>query len=823
MKCLFLLISFCCLILVGSAQGITGTVTDSTGLPLAFATISVLSSANGTTSNNTGKFSLSLPPGSYTLTCRHIGYQLAQQEVELARDSIAVVNFHMMPQELVLAEVVVTNGEDPANEIIRQVIRKRALLRKELQTFTADVYGKSSMQLRGYPKKFLGQAVDFEDGDTSGNKVIFLSETVARYAIGEGNKSKVQVIASRVSGQSDGFGLSLPTIISFYENNITIGENLNSRGFVSPVADGAFRFYKFKYEGAFFEDGRQVSRIRVIPKRQFEPLFKGYINIIEDSWHIHSLNLLLLKSSGLNVLDSLTIEQLYVPVGGNSWMVKSQVLKPSLALFGFNAFGSFLNVYGNYNTDPAFPPGFFDRVVLGFADSANKKSLSYWSENRPLALHEWERLDYQKKDSLEKLHQTMGYVDSMDRIRNKLSLSRVLFTGITRHNTKNLSTYTLPGLIELVSFNTVEGAVVRLATTYFKKLGKENLPGRSLSVTPVIRYGFSNRHFNNNLSVAYSYGRQLAGNVSVSGGSNVFQFNNAAPVGILGNTLSTLLLGFNDLKIYEARYGRIAYSKAAGAGITFRVGFEFQARSPLENTSTFTFSKAGHTNFTTNLPLPLFGYNINRHEASIFSLSLAWQPGTRYIKFPGQTLTLATNGPEFKASYTTGIKGLLGGDVSYGKWLLAMQDDINLKLPGSFKYKLHFGGFATGDSVAIPDYIHYQGNMSSLLTGSYLDRFQLVPHYYFSYKGRFYSVLYAEHHFNGFITNKVPFLRKLKWNLVAGANGLYQNGGGNYLEPFVGLENIFGIIRLDYIMGLEKGRGVNSGFRAGIKTAFKIN
>ena len=67
------------------------------------------------------------------------------------------------------------------------------------------------------------------------------------------------------------------------------------RGYVSPIADGAFNFYRFKYLGTFYEDGKAINKIQVIPKRKFEPLFYGTINITDDDWRIHSLELSLGK------------------------------------------------------------------------------------------------------------------------------------------------------------------------------------------------------------------------------------------------------------------------------------------------------------------------------------------------------------------------------------------------------------------------------------------------------------------------------------------------------------------------------------------------
>ena len=42
---------------------------------------------------------------------------------------------------------------------------------------------------------------------------------------------------------------------------------LNPRGFVSPIADNALNYYNYKFLGSFFEDGKEVNTIKVIPKK----------------------------------------------------------------------------------------------------------------------------------------------------------------------------------------------------------------------------------------------------------------------------------------------------------------------------------------------------------------------------------------------------------------------------------------------------------------------------------------------------------------------------------------------------------------------------
>ncbi len=816
----FIALSFACFSQLLFAQTVTGSVKSFDGTALAYSTIEIAQREWSTTANFEGKFSFNLPPGNYVVTCQHVGFGREQKSIEVVAGKVSTIDFVLTLQQLTLSEVTVKRGEDPAYEIIRNAIKKRSFYRAEVDAFTTEVYTKGQMRLRDFPKKFMGQKVDFEDGDTSKQKVVFLSETISNYAFQKPNLYKTEVIASKVSGQSDGFGLSAPQIISFYDNNIQIGSNLNPRGFISPIADNALSLYRYKYEGAFFEEGKQISRIKVIPKRKFEPLFSGTINIIEDEWRIHSLQLMLTKSSGMELIDTLKLEQLYVPTESGAWVVKNQVLYPAIKMFGFDGFGSFVNVYSAYNLSPTFKKGFFNKTILKYNDSANKKPVDYWTENRPILLQPDEENDYFKKDSLEQLRGSAPYLDSIDRKRNKITLSNVVLTGVTISRQKKRTYYSFPALVQLLSYNTVEGVVINFSPTIYKKIDTSSTGRKSISITPQLRWGFSNKHINPSVSGTYTWGKQFLSAVSVGGGSGVFQFNNAEPVGVFGSTLGTLVYGVNNLKIYEARYANINFKHGVGAGITVHAGLQYQNRIPLENTAEFTFAKSSEKVFTPNYPLPQFNRNIQKHQAFISTIGIGWQPGTKYIEYPERTVSISSGAPRFLLTVTKAFKNVLRSDVAYTKWLLNIKDEANLKLLGSFHYSLNLGGFLNKDSVAIPDYVHYLGNMSARLSPSYLDRFQLKPHYYLSNTASFYTLLYAEHHFNGFITNKFPLLKALKWNLVAGANILTISNGRQYVEPFVGLENIFKIIRVDYIWGFEKGTPQKTGFRIGIKTPF---
>ena len=782
------------------AGKITGKISNEKGEGLPFSSITVKGKKEGTSANNQGSYFLQLEPGTYTIICRHVGFERQEKTITVGTDDLEL-NFVLKEQAVSLKEVVVKAGaEDPAYAIIRKAIKKRKEYLNENDAFQCEVYSKGVMNLRDFPKKFFGQKVDFEDGDTSKRKMIYLSETVSKLSVDKPNKVKIDVLSTRVSGQKDGFGFAGAGILSFYENNIQISNALNPRGFVSPIAENALNFYRYKYEGAFVEEGRLINKIKVTPKRKYEPCFSGYINIIEDEWRIHSLEMTLTKQSQMNFADTVRIEQLYQMLGVNQWVLQSQVLIPAVKFFGFDAYGSFANVYRNYNIEPAFTKKDFGNTILKYETGSNKKPIAYWDSIRPLPLTVEEKRDYIKKDSLEQLRNDPHYLDSLDRINNKFKFSNILFGSKTISNQKKKLTYTIPSLLQGVSFNTVEGLVLDVPIT----IRKEFTDRKSLTIIPHLRYGFSSEQFYGWGTVRYNFGKKYFSNVSLSGGKRVYQHNNENPIEPMQNSISSLLYKNNFMKLYEANYGRISFSKGVGAGFTVFGNFQYQDRIPLQNTTSYSFRYKAGKAYTANYPAENPAGNFIRHQASIITLGVSIQPKSKYIEFPDRTINIGSSWPTFNLQYTKGISGLFGSDIDYDKWQLTVRDNLNLKLAGRFNYRLQTGGFLNSKSVQIQDMKHFPGNRLFMST-DYLSVFQLTPYYLYSNKESIYGTAFLEHHFNGLLTNKIPGFKKLNWNLVAGASAMWLPKQ-TYAEWHVGFENIFRFFRVDIVNGYEQGK-----------------
>lgn len=126
------------------ANIVKGTVTDSKGAILPFATILIKGSSQGANGNSKGEYSLKLNEGKYTLICMRIGYKAIEQKVNVVLPETEV-NFQMEEQQYELKEVVVSNkAEDPAYEIIRNAIKAKETNAKVFDNFRCQVYLKGA-------------------------------------------------------------------------------------------------------------------------------------------------------------------------------------------------------------------------------------------------------------------------------------------------------------------------------------------------------------------------------------------------------------------------------------------------------------------------------------------------------------------------------------------------------------------------------------------------------------------------------------------------------------------------------------------------------
>lgn len=819
----FLITILLCSAQLVQAQTIRGTVTDSaTGKPLPFASIYIKGTTQGTTTNDQGKYSINISGQADKVICQYVGYQKEEKNIS----SATVVNFKLSRTHTKIRTVKVTaSGEDPAYKIIRAAIKKRPDYEKEIEAFEANCYIKGKIKLDETPQGdgfFNLMSISGSDESVEEMKkeadsmrgIIYLSESYSKIGYQRNPKNfKVKVLSSKVSGSQGAYGFSQPMYVSFYNNNVSFGSQISPRGFISPIANAALRFYKYKLLESYFEDGQWINRIQVIPKRKLEPVFSGEIHIIDNSWRIHSIDLMATKDYELSVLDTVTIRQIHVPVDAG-YTVKDQTFGIVFKMFGFGVQGQFVNVFTNYKNK--VDEDFFDRYVVEYDTMALKQNAAHWDSIRVIPLEEEEVIDYRKKDSISEVAKAKQ--DSMASRPFSYKPLDILRRGLGYKFSQNerIKTDPLIGL-NRIKYNTVEGLVYELPIRYNKKLGKDN----SLYASAHGRYGFSNQVLSAKVFARYRWGKSNRKKISIGGGRYVFQYNNEAPVDELLNSYTTLFQGQNYLKIYQATFGKIYFSNRLFNGLSYKIGIDYQDRNSLLNSTEFMFKWFEKENeFTDNYPTEIMSATMPNNSRLAAKAKVEFQPGRKLIKYPDRIVSVSSRYPVFYGRVEV-ARPVLGTDASYARWQAGLSGRFNLKLYGRFKYRWNVGGFIDKKNVSVPDFTHFNGNQLRLAS-PYLNSFQLAPYYANSNTESLYTSFHAEHHFNGLGTNKIPLFRKMKYYLVAASNGYYVKQDNNYIEVSAGLENVgwglFRFFRVDAVVGYQNFSDPVFGIRLGISS-----
>jgi len=387
---------------------ITGEVKDQDGAPLPYVNIYTDSGSNGTTTNEDGIYELKITePGTYTLVYQFLGYKTLKKPIETNSFPIEV-NVNLEAESTSLDEVTIHSGENPATRIIRNAIASRKLNSERLESFTADFYSRGLWRIKNAPEKILGQDVgDLGGGlDSTRSGIVYLSETISEIAYQKPDDFKEKIIASKVSGDDNGFSLNSAqeAYFSFYENTLEINSEM-----VSPIADYAFNYYRYELQGIFFDDqGNMINKILVTPKREGDRIFSGFIYIVEDLWQIYGVDL---TTTGIAIqvppIEELVFKQNYKYSPENKLYIQiSQSVDFSFKMFGFGGDGRFTAVYSNYDFTPGFDKNSFGREILSFQGQANEKDSLYWKEKRPIPLTTDEIEDYVRKDSIQEVKST---------------------------------------------------------------------------------------------------------------------------------------------------------------------------------------------------------------------------------------------------------------------------------------------------------------------------------------------------------------------------------------------------------------------------------
>ncbi len=801
---------------------IKGKVTDSNGNALPYASVTIEKTYVGTSTNENGEYELNIKkPGKYTLVFKILGYKTKTITQEINTFPV-VINVTLPDEQYSIEEVVVKSGENPANGIIRNAIANRKKNTEKTDKYEADFYSRGIFRVKDVPKKFMGIEIGDLDGnvDSTGAGIIYQSETVSKIKFEKPNKLKEEIIASKVAGNDNGFSFNtaLNTNYDLYQNTVDFNIPM-----ISPIASNAFTYYKYKIEDSFTDSyNNYVYKIKVTPKRDKEPVFEGYIYLVDDTYAIYAADLDIKGyRAQQEFLESFKLVQNfnYNP-DSKIWIKSLQSFDFKAGVFMMKFNGKFTHVFSNYNFVDRFEKKTFGSEVVTFAEKSNKKEDSYWLENRPVPLTEEETTNYVKKDSVYKFRNSQVYMDSVDAVSNKFKVSK-LITGYSFKNSFKNKRFNYQGLFNLSSFNfnTVQG--YHLGSGFSYSSYNEEKQKRTVINTD-FQYGFSDKRIRPTASFYHKFNNTNDAYFQLTGGNKVNQFNSSEPISGIENSVSSLIFKNNFMKLYENEFVEIGAGREVINGLFLNANVAYENRKPLFNTTDFAINKTDDI-YSSNNPLqpnsdalPSF----IEHHLTKFSLSSRIVFGQKYITRPDGKLNM--NEGKYPTLGFTYTKGFLATSNAYEFDFLETRIKYSKTLSnkGDLELNLKAGKFFNADNISFVDYKHFNGNQTHVrIDGQYNSSFNLLPYYSQSTNNKYFE-LHANYNDNGYFMNKIPLINKLGWNLVGGFHQLAVPNNRPYQEITVGFDRIgfgkFKIFRVDYVRSFQ-GSNFGQGFMFGLR------
>ena len=794
---------------ISNAQ-IIGKITDTKGEPLPYVNIYIENTYTGTTSNDDGYYELAVSEKKeYTVVFQFLGFTTEKRTVTISQFPYTI-NINLIEESVSLETVIIDTSEDPAYQIIRNTIAARKENINRIKSYTADFYSKGLWRVKNAPEKILGQEIgDFNGAlDSTRTGIIYLSETISEISFQKPDDFKEKILASKVSGDDNGFSFNSAqdANFSFYENTIDLNAEI-----VSPIAFNTFNYYTFKLEGVFYESSKLINKIKVTPKRPKDRVWTGYIYIVEDDWQLYGVDLAT-NGDAIQVpfIKNLVFKQNFTFDKENKFWVKlSQTIDFGFGLFGLNGDGRFTAVYNNYNFKPEFIAKTFTNEVLSFASEANKKDSLFWKQTRPVPLTSEEINDYVRKDSIQILRKSKTYLDSIDTKNNKIKLLDII-TGYSYVNTYKKWRFNYNGIVSNINFNTIQGWNGSTGLSYFKWYDDDFT--KWLSVYSNVSYGVSDDRVRFTGGITKRFNRINRNTISLSGGSMVQQFNASQPISPLINTISSLFFERNYLKAYELTYARIGYSQEVFNGLRLSVNTGYEERKPLFNTSTQVAIRNSGVSYNSNNPLSPTDFTnaaIDEHDIIKTSVTANITFGQKYMMYPNGKYNLGSGKyPSLSITFENGLEAS-NDDYNFSQIRASLRQRVSLGNKGRFIYNLKGGTFFNSDAISFVDFQHFNGNQTRVGTSSsYTNVFNLLPYYSLS-TNKSYFEGHFEHNFKGWVLGKIPGINSLNFNLVAGAHFLSTENNKPYSEISIGIDNLgfgkFRMLRIDYVQSYFNG------------------
>jgi hypothetical protein len=797
---------------------VKGVVTDSeTREPIPFVNVYFKGTSIGKATNLRGEYSINSEQIFTEVQFSYLGYKTITKKIG---SNLAVINVRMSIEEKLLEEVTVRskkgkekyrNKDNPAVDLVKEMIEHRESNRlKDYDYKQYQRYEKMMVSLSNNPEKFKSGKLYkkykffFDNIDTTtlyGKALlpIYLKEDLTEHYH---RKAPQQEKVIKIANQNVSFddyidNQGLNTYLNFLYNDVDLYDNnilILTNQFLSPIADLAPTFYKFYLTDTLKDVTPNLVELTFVPRNQGSFLFQGRLWVtLDENFAVQKVDMGINKNINLNWVRDLRIVQNFEKTqDGRFHLAKAKMMVD----FGLTStrggiFGERTISFKDYFINQPKPDSFYGKNEEASLGKLANRNEDYWTSVRHDTLSNAESKVYRNIDSIQKVPSFKRTVD----------IATLLLAGY-----KRFGKWELGPANTFYSFNPVEGFRLRVGGRSTPKFNER------LYFETYAAYGFKDERWKYFLSSTYSFTGNSIWQFPLRTLTASYQQETKIPGQELqfvqeDNILLSFKRGVNDKWLYN-NIATISYLHEFENNFSYRLSFKNWEQSP-----------AGGLRYerrVSDTVLP-----IEKLTTSEFLAEVRWAPRQQFYQGKLYRVPIFNQYPIITLRVIGGIKGLINGGYNYQNVALNVFKRFYLSQFG-FSDVVVEGGYLVG-SVPFPLLNIHRANQSySYQIQSYnlMNFLEFVSDQYVS--------LHIDHSFNGFVFNKIPLLKKLKWREVATVKILYgglrrendptynsslfvfpSTGDGitttytfknePYIEGSIGIGNIFKLFRIDLV------------------------
>ena len=834
-----------------NATRVRGTVTDAeTGEPMPYVSVIFLGTRIGTMTDEQGAFSLESLQKQTSVSFQMLGYETQNVPVTAGRLTEGL-QVRLKPDAYGLQSAVVTpkkgregryhRRDNPAVELAKNVIaHKEQNHVRSLDQYKSADYDKLILSLddfnvdfdssrfwRRFP--FFEKYVDTAQFKNTPVLTVSLREQEEQtYYRRQPKKTRTYVVRRRLLGFAEfldkgGVGANIEAIFAdsdIFDDNVEVMLNR----FVSPLNPTlATTFYKYYISDTLSVDGTQCIDLTFVPANNRSFGFTGHLYVVNDgTYAIKRYALGIPARINLNYVSELAIEEDFEKMPSGVWasMEKNTFARFYIFKWMQQLYAHRKLVHHEYEFSPetaAMPDSLDshpDRLVY---NPDWWRPDDYWFDVRPVPLTDKERVLDSLKVEVRREPRLSDAIDAVETLTTE-------FMPTARD--RSASRWDYGPLSSAIHYNPLEGLRLRIGGMTTANLNPQNF------LSAYAAYGFKDKRFKYDLTYVHSFTPKdyhpyeaLRNNLSLK-----YCYDLEAP----GQSFALmdrdhfLMSSITAQPLQYVRRLQLRYDREWISRVTFDTQLRLDRVEPAGTLAYLRYAPGGALE------------PVTRFDDYSWTTRLRYAPGEPlYSNRLGKEapLTLTKDAPVLSLSHTL---GRFDRTFTYNRTDFSIEKRLWLSAFGHIDASLKAG--IIWDRVPLPKLYSPNANLSFLLQN---DAFNLMSPMEFVMDR--YAEFAATYYLKGWILNRIPLINRLglrevvsfravagslsdKNNPALGADGLYAFPDGThllgkapYMEYTVGLENIFNILRVDYVRRINYNDWIPDEMKQGFKVSIHIS